>query len=169
MSKQPKIVAQLQAAAKGLTTALPTGTVSLKVGAQTFTIPDLGAKIASYQAFFDAVTSAHVSYSTSVDAKDAAVPEIRQFLTDLKDALVHLLGGKSPELTQFGVTPRKTPTKLTAEERSLANARARNTRDERGTLGSRQKAAVQAPVVKSLTIGTPQQAAANGTKPPATT
>ena len=99
-----------------------------------------------------------------------SLPEVRQLLQELKDAMIAAFGRSSPEIQKFGLRGR-TARKLTSEQRALAAEKARRTRALRGTKGSRQKAAIRFAGQPTLVLGpgeTPAETspAAVAAKPP---
>jgi hypothetical protein len=54
------------------------------------------------------------------------------------------VGRESEALSSFGFRPRKEPTPLTTEQQAAKVAKARQTRQKNGTLGARQKKALDA-------------------------
>ncbi len=95
---------------------------------------------------------------------------LRKFIADVKSALVALAGGDNEMLTSFGFKPRKSAKPLTSEQNMLRAEKAKQTRQKRGTLGSRQKAAIKATDTPHLNVTfgpTPESSpqAPNGPKP----
>jgi len=100
---------------------------------------------------------------TAMDAQATALKQTRvqvkaqltaaqQYYAVLRSALRSFLGEGSPQLAQFGLKPKKTPTPLKSEELAVRVAKARVTRTLRGTKGSVQKAGiVSGPMAISVT------------------
>lgn len=83
-------------------------------------------------------------------------PEHRKFAQDLlagvESALVAYFGRESEELTKFGFTPFKRRRPLTVEEKIQRVAKAKITREKRGTLGKNQKAAIKAEETPAIEV-----------------
>lgn len=127
----------------GLLTALPAGTLSLTVGARTWTVQDLAAKVAEFENYFAAADDAHAAWRASIVARDGIAADARAFLTELKPAIVALFGTRSVELEKFGIKPKKERRRSSVEEKAAAVERRRATREARHTLGRRQKADIK--------------------------
>ena len=87
---------------------------------------------------------------------------------DLKTSLVAFFGRGSPELSQLGISERvRTP--MSSEQRSIAHAKALNTRKMRHTLGRKQKLAQDAaPTVLVLGVDGKPISGSDETVPAAT-
>ncbi len=77
----------------------------------------------------------------------------KSLLDGVKAALVNMYGATSQELTTYGYKPKKARTKLTSSENVTAAAKRTLTRQERSTMGSRQKAGIQSTGTPVVTIG----------------
>ncbi len=102
---------------------------ALVVGGQSFTMPDLLAKIDAeigvYQDIRDTRTLLH---QKTADKRDR-VPSQRRFLSDLEAAVKGQLGVGNADLVKFGYKPKKTPRSPTPEERVARQEKARATRE----------------------------------------
>ena len=113
-----------------------------------------------------------VSHQFSLD-KPQIEKDLRKFIADVKAALVAVTGGDNAMLTSFGFKPKKPAKSLTAEQQLLRSEKAKQTRQKRGTLGSRQKAAIKATDTPHLNVtfgptpesSPPSTQAPTGTKP----
>src|SRR5208282_2183259 len=74
------------------------------------------------------------------------------FMRNLRLCFRGMLGAENPALSTYGIKPVKQRRPLTSDEQTLAVARAKATRQKRGTLGKDQKAAIQAPAPSSVTV-----------------
>jgi hypothetical protein len=143
---------------------LPKNTRSVLVGGESFKVPALVKKLEEWQAYWTDTGARRKAYRDSIQKRKERTPAVHDFLELLKPVIVGLFGVRSSELVEFGLTPKKSATRLSAEERALANARMRSTRKERHTMGRRQKADVVGDVSTVTIDGNGQQAApANGT------
>jgi hypothetical protein len=61
---------------------------------------------------------------------------------EIRDAIALMFSNAAATLQAFGLSPRKPPTPLSVAARAAANAKAKATREARGTKGSVQKAAI---------------------------
>jgi hypothetical protein len=75
----------------------------------------------------------------------------RQFIAAIRAAIIGLLGDENPELVTFGFKPRKKRS-ATVEEKTLAVARGKETRQKRGTVGPRAKAAIKGDQLNQVTV-----------------
>ncbi len=74
----------------------------------------------------------------------AQLPEARRFIAVLKATVTNYFGAGSPQLAQFGLQPKK-PRKLpTSAQRAISAAKAKATRQLRGTVGEKVKAPIKA-------------------------
>ncbi|HZV02445.1 MAG TPA: hypothetical protein VFF73_37410 [Planctomycetota bacterium] len=85
--------------------------------------------------------AARLSLSAAVRSKD---PEaVREFLADMKDALVATLGRENEGLATFGFKPRRQAAALSSGQKVLRAVRVQETRARNHTMGSQQKAALR--------------------------
>jgi len=136
----------VQSALVGVQQALPTGS-SFNINGEAVTQAQLVTQLSGYLPVLTAVTDAKAALAQAVHARQAVEPEIREFLVQLRAALVASLG-RQPKLGQFGMSAKK-PAAPSPPTAVLASAKRALTRQKRGTLGSKQKASIKA-------VGTPQ-------------
>src|SRR5579871_5762813 len=139
--------------------------LSFSVGGVTYTTAELIAKLASYESLFTAARDDKLALETSLKARDQALPELATFLTSLHAALIGVYGPESSELVKFGFKPRKKAAPLTSEQALARATKAKATRAKRGTLGSKQKAAVKAtgtPIITAVMPGAAESSLASG-------
>lgn len=128
---------------------------TIVVGGVAYTKKELAAKLS------DAVTpyKERRAARTLFNQKHLAVVEgyaaARKLARAVKIAALALLGEDNPELAKLGFKPRKTPKPPTGDELALRAARARRTREARGTLGSRQREKVHGAEIDQVTVGDP--------------
>jgi len=137
---------KVQNALVGVQQTLPTGK-SFDISGQAVTQAQLVTKLSGYLPVLKAVTDAKAALAQAVSARQAVEPEIREFLVQLRAALVASYG-RQPVLTQFGMSAKK-PTAPSPQTAVLAAAKRTLTRQKRGTMGKSQKASIKA-------VGTPQ-------------
>ena len=131
----------------GVDSQIPSKT-SLLIGGQATTQSALSSELASDVALFQAAIDARTKLDAAVTARKVAVPTVKQRYAQIVKAIEGLFAPGSPVLAQFGIHPRKSPTPLTAEQKAVKAEKAKLTRKARGTLGRKQKQAIQ-------TVGTP--------------
>jgi hypothetical protein len=165
--------AALEAMLSGVQQVIPDGSNVLVAGAQ-LTKADVVAKLTVFLTQYSAIETQAAVVKADRQGLKQSLPEARQLLQELKDAVIAAFGRGSPDLQKFGVRVRVTR-KPTSQQRALAAEKARRTRALRGTKGSRQKAAIRFAGEPTLVLGPngPQQAApsstaTSGSKPPAT-
>jgi len=109
------------------------------------------AVVAKLQGWLGAYTALDVQATAYKQARvpvKSLQPEARQYLAVLKAALANAFGPQSPQLEQFGLKPRKAPKPLTSAQQAVKVAKAKATRDLRGTKGPVQKAGITAGPMK---------------------
>jgi hypothetical protein len=143
-------LAFLQALSTGLQLHLPNGTFT--IGSAPYTTASL---ITLAKSLTDAITAVNVAEATAKDAvaklnalKVSAVP----VLMALRRILVAMYSGTTQTLTDFGITPPKARTPLTAEQLAAKAAKARATRAARGTASKKKKAAVKGNVTTKAVL-----------------
>ncbi|HZV01292.1 MAG TPA: hypothetical protein VFF73_31560 [Planctomycetota bacterium] len=161
---------KLDLAMQGLQTAIPAGVTQLSVGQVTYQIADLLTKAKEVRQPWKDARAAHATLRSVTQSRPQDTTTARNFLADLKVALVGLFGRESQDLTTFGFKPQKTRTPLTSAQKVQRAAKAKATRQKRGTMGSRQKANIRATETPSVTIdpnGTVVATPAEAPAPPA--
>jgi len=152
---------KLTALQNGIQTELPASETYNILG-QTYTRDQLAQKTGGYLAASTAAREARSAERTAKQARDRVKPEATEFVNAVHAYLVGRLGETNESLKDFGFTPRKKAAPLTGEERVLKAAKAKATRQKRGTLGSRQKAAITGTAPSAVTVTNPDA----GTTPP---
>jgi hypothetical protein len=138
---------KIQSALTGVQQVLPSGS-SIMIGGETATQAQLVTKLTGFLSQLSAVTDAKAAYTTVVQSRTAAETTMREYLAQLRGALVAFYGRNSPALGKFGMSA-KTPAPQTTQTKIVAAAKRTLTRLKRGTLGTKQKASIKA-------VGTPQ-------------
>ncbi len=141
----------VQLALKGLN-ASPPPQSNLVIGSQSFTLPDLTTKLQGIDAVYQKRRDLEQQLASVRAFLKENGPAYAQFLRDFRFSFRGMLGARNEQLHAYGVKPLKEPRKLTAEQRTLAVARLRQTRKKRGTLGSRQRAAIRADAPNAVTV-----------------
>ncbi len=159
----------VQLALKGLG-ASPPPQSSFIIGASSYTLADLTTKLQGMATVFQGRRDLEQQLA-NVRAliKQNAQAYVR-FMRDLRQCFRGMLGSQNQQLHAYGIKPLNDHRKLTAEQRTLASARNRATRQKRGTLGRKQKAAIRADAPESVNVvrDVPRAPAAPPQAPPAT-
>src|SRR2546426_352411 len=108
----------------GLESKVPHGT-KLPMGGTVVPVPEALGKVGHFRSFFTEAREKHHAFLTAVEARRAVGPEVAKFLTELKAALIAVLGAGSPELANLGFPPRRKPSPLSAEAHLAQVARLR--------------------------------------------
>ena len=137
----------------GLLTALPPDVTQLVLGTVTYKVPDLIAFFQGLEQPWKEVRTARITIRQVIQNRPTDYKLLNDALANLKGALSGVLGHASENLTKFGFKPTKTRKPLTAEQNALRAAKAKLTRQKRGTLGKRQKAAIKETAAPTVTIG----------------
>ena len=132
---------KLAAMKKGIQTVF-TPTTSLSLNGGVFAQSDLLAQITAQEAPIDLVTQKRGELETAMDARRTTDLDRRRFLAQVKAAIISFLGRSNPELTQFGINPAKDSGTMTSQEAQARAQKAAETRKKNGTLGKRQKQAL---------------------------
>ena len=138
---------KLQKVLNGVQQTLPTESTML-LGGGPLTQAQLAAKLAGCLPAMTAVDDAKAAHVKAVQARRAAEPNVREFLAQVRMALVAFYGRGNPQLEKFGLSA-KLPAAPTSQAAILAAAKRTLTRRKRGTMGKKQKAGLKA-------LGTPQ-------------
>lgn len=118
------------------------------INKQSVTQAQLVTQLSGYLPNLKAVSDAKAAYAQAVITRKADEQDVREFLMQLRAALVAFFGAGNPDLAKFGMSAKKR-TPQDSQTRILAAAKRTLTRKKRGTLGAKQKASIKA-------IGTPQ-------------
>ena len=118
---------------------LPAGVTSLTVLNTTYTMPQLVAKVMTYEAFYAAVVTATLAQQTAVENRAAIEPDAAAFLAATRTSFKAALGKTAAALELVGITPDKVPAPLTAEQITKKVAQAKATRAARHTMGKKAK------------------------------
>ena len=139
---------------EGFETVIPT-TATVVVNGKTLTQPEVLKAIDAIRALLRDERAAKTAYLERRVARLEKDEEGRQLIRALQTAARYLLGPTNPKLATFGVAPRAEPRRLTGDELVLRAEKARRTREARHTLGPRQKAALKAGPVSSVSLPRP--------------
>ena len=113
--------------------------VTVSVAGQPMSKQSILSVLAGVQALFADVDAGVQSLKQKRLALTAALPGVHQFIGNLKAMLIGFFGKGNPVLESFGLVRK--PRQLSAAEKTARAAKAKATRELRGTGGSRQMAA----------------------------
>jgi hypothetical protein len=133
----------------GLATLSPTTQLTIEnVG---YTPGTLAAAITTQNAVNKTIRQLRLQLTQALTTRKGQKTRDRQFIAAIRASIVGLVGDESSDLVKFGFNPRKTHS-ATVEEKTLAVARGKDTREKRGTLGPRAKAAIQGDKPQQVTV-----------------
>jgi hypothetical protein len=144
---------RLDTAINGLAFAIPAGTTSLLMGGTPTPVTDVLAKAQDLVKSWKELRDAHAVIRAFTQNRAAENAAARNFLADLRAALVTVLGRDNQDLTKFGFKPQTPRAPLTTEQKLLRAAKAKLTREARHTMGKRQKASIRATETPVVQVG----------------
>ena len=153
---------RLTCAVEGLTKAIPSSVTSLTVGTVVYPVADLAKKVESLLKTWKDVKAAQDVIAVAMQQRPLDEAEGRELLRDLKVALYALLGRQSPKLAEFGFVADLPHERLTPEQLVLRAAKARLTRQARGTKGPREREAIKVSGTPTVVLGPPGSVAPPG-------
>jgi hypothetical protein len=142
---------RLDAAVSGLKNA-PKGLTKLTVGGVVYTVADLLKNAEEIEKSWKDARAARALLAAITQNRPKVSEAAREFLADLKAALVAALGRESQELTNFGFQPQQRRAPLTTEQSVLRAAKAKMSPEKRHTMGSRQKESLRETGTPSVTV-----------------
>jgi hypothetical protein len=131
---------------------------SVVVAGTTTPQGQLVQKLQGMAAPYTAVDTVRDQYKQSLQVRDAQDAASSSYLAEAQKGVIALFGSTNPQLSQFGITPRKAKASLTSEQKVAAAAKSKLTRLARGTLGSRQKLSVTGTPAPKVVVSTSVQA-----------
>jgi hypothetical protein len=134
---------ELQQMLQGWQSVIP-GDSTMQSSAGSLTQAAVVGKLQGWLGLYTALDTEATAYKQARVPVTSMQPEARQYLAVLKAALANSLGPQSPQLAQFGLKPKKVPRPLTAAQLAVRVAKARATRQLRGTKGPVEKAKTKA-------------------------
>ncbi len=130
--------------------ALP-ATTQLTIQNTIYTPTSLGSVVNQNNAINKTVRALKLQWQQGVATRRGQKPADRKFIAAIRNAVIGLLGDENPDLVKFGFKPRKQHA-ATVQEKTLAVARGKETREARGTKGPRAKAAIQGDPPAQVTV-----------------
>jgi hypothetical protein len=143
---------QLDTAIDGCNNGFPPGVPTINIRGIVYGPADLKTKLETFDNPFKNARAAHAALHQFTSEKPALVAEAREFLNDLKMALGGAAGANNQFLASWGFPVKKARKPLTSEEKLLRAAKAKLTRQKRGTLGKRQRAAIKQTATPSVQV-----------------
>jgi hypothetical protein len=122
----------------------PTG--PLTIGGATFTATALVQLLQSLADALAAADAAKASWQDALKNVTGVRGKVGPVVQAYRTWLVATYGSAPSTLADYGVTPRKAPTPLTAEQKVARAAKAAATRKARNTMGSKKKKSVKGTV-----------------------
>jgi hypothetical protein len=136
-----KVLAGVQALIAGTQKHFPTG--QLTIGNVAYAT---SALITLLQSLIDALTkrtAAVVAAKDSLTELRDVQAKVDPVIQDYRDLLVAMFGQAGQTLADFGLAPHKQRAPLTVEQKAAAKAKAKATREARGTKGPKAKQAIK--------------------------
>jgi hypothetical protein len=99
-----------------------------------------------------AVVAAQATARAKVAAERDDMPVLIAFMRDFEEFVSFNFGHDATAVGDFGVTPPKAHTPLTAEQKAVAAAKRKATREARGTTGPKAKRNVKGNVTAKLVV-----------------
>lgn len=115
---------------------------AITVNGTAMTPAQIDTQVQSYLATIAAADTAKAQYETALVARRNIQIEARDFYLQLKKAVIAYFGAQSAQLADFGLTPAKAKAPKTSAEKAIIAAKAKLTRQARGTTSKKQKAAI---------------------------
>jgi hypothetical protein len=137
---QADTLAQLQGLILGLQKQLPSGQYTLV--STVYTTPALVTALQGTVATLTALAAAHAALKVALAAWDAEEAKMGPVVLALRRTLQSMYVNAPDTLLGFGVEPRKVPAPRTAAEKAASAAKAKATREARGTTSKKQKLTV---------------------------
>jgi len=138
----------------GMRKRFPNGSQTLTFGGGAFATT-VDAAVANLQALVNnrtAVTTAQAAAKVTVDAENAAMPNLLAFMRALEGFIKLTFAANATALADFGLEPPKARTPMTAEQKAVAAAKREATRQARGITTAAKKKAVKGSVTATLVV-----------------
>ena len=130
----------------------PTGSQVLTFGGTTHTVDDVTNALQTFVTNRATVDAARSALQVALDAEEAASPALLALIGEYTKFLHATFGTKADALADFDLTPPKTPATRTAAQKAVSAAKARATREARGTTSAKQKKTVKGNVTATLVV-----------------
>jgi hypothetical protein len=118
----------------------------LPVAGGTFTAAQIIAQLQQLVDLRTAVDAARAATTAKVAAETAQAPALRVFMAAVVQFVRAAFGSQADVIVDFGLSPKKTPTPLTVEQKAAAAAKREATRAARGTKSAKAKKGIKGAV-----------------------
>jgi hypothetical protein len=115
---------------------------TVMINGTAMTQAQIDTQLKSYIGTFAAADTAKSAYQAALVARRNVQVEARDFYLQLKKAVIAYFGAQSAQLADFGLSPAKAKVPKTSAEKAIIAAKAKLTRQARGTTSKKQKAAI---------------------------
>jgi len=162
------VIAHVTKMIVGIKKRFPNGSQVLPFGGGTHTVDEVTSAMQAFVDHRKAVEDARAAAQVAFDAETAASPALLALIAAFTKFLRSMFGTTADALADFDLTPPKVPAPRTAVEKAIATAKAKATRQARGTTSPKQKKGVKGNVTATLVVtpATPAPAAAPATAAP---
>jgi hypothetical protein len=137
---------ELKAIDAGVLKDIPAKT-PMTIDGTAMTPAQIDTQVQSYLATLAAADTAKAQYQTAVVARRNMQVEARNFYLQLKKVVIAYFGAQSAQLADFGLTPAKAKVPKTSAETAIIAAKAKLTREARGTTSKKAKSLINPGVV----------------------
>jgi hypothetical protein len=124
---------------------------SLIIAGTSYKAADIASVLQARVSTSTAAQSSRAFWQNAVKADTDERAKTKPIIDGVRQALLVALAGSIDGLADFGLTPHKVPV-VTPEKKAIAAAKAKATRQARGTKGSVQKKAVKGAVNATLVV-----------------
>jgi len=128
---------------------------SLTFGGATYTTAALVQELQSLADALAAADAAKASWQDALKDADGVRAKVVPVMQAYRSWLVATNGNAPSTLADYGLTPRKSATPLTSEQKVARAKKAEATREARGTMGKKQKKSVKGKVVTNAPVTSP--------------
>ena len=130
----------------------PNGAEQVTVGNVPTTIDQLTAELQSFVDNRTAVEAAQVAATKAVETERAQAPSLIAILIAFVAFVRGVFGQDTAALADFGLEPHKAPAPLSAEQKAVAAAKRKATREARGTASTKAKKGIKGNVTAKLVV-----------------
>lgn len=127
---------------------------SFTLGGAAYTTASLVQVLQGLADAIASVDAARANWKDALKREQDERAKVDPVIRDYRSWLVATYGNAPATLADYGVTPRKVPTPLTADQLVAAVTKRTQTRAARHTLGSKQKARIKGAPATPATAGT---------------
>jgi hypothetical protein len=152
---------------QGWQTVIPSGS-TLQSSGGSLNQADVLGKLQGYLGVYIDLDAHATALKQGRAQEQSQLAEARQYIDLLRTAVANFCGTGSPELVQFGLQPRKARKAMSSTTLAIRAAKAKVTRQLRGTMGRKAKAPIKSGPMTVQVIGSGQQVAP-GSAPQGTT